>query len=517
MYAFAAGLLLVMFLVTIVGTGFLVWQNPKAQGWVMLKMLHQGLKEPGQVPAEPRLSKAESARLLTKTSHLHTAEDLFQATNVWDVELRFSSEQWAALGPKPVRPVVHFFQPDGSVILRNPNATRNGLAGVFGIDFPWSAADLQFADLQFHHIGVRFKGNGTFVDSQRSYKRPFKIELNKYTKGLRLAGLKTLNFHNLVADASCLRDTMGYELFREAGVPASRTGFIRLRMSVEGSFNDGLLGLYVLVENPDAQWARSQFGIDGVPLFKPVTYDLFLDLGEDWTAYKGIYDPKTTVNSSQTGRLIALCKLVTHASDPEFAAGITSFVDVEEFATFLACQVVLSNYDGPLSDGQNFLMYLDPRQEKFGFVPWDLDHSWGEFKFLASDRQREQASVWHPWVGHNRFLERMLKVPAVRESYGRELDRIRNTLFVPERLCRRLDELTEVVRPFVTEESSHRLARFIQETSETPETIVAGSMRTNTRPQGYSFRRFVYARAAAIDQQLQSGDKGVILKRRNGD
>jgi hypothetical protein len=159
-------------------------------------------------------------------------------------------------------------------------------------------------------------------------------------------------------------------------------------------------------------------------------------------------------------------------------------------------------------------LYLEPRQEKFGFVPWDLDHSWGEFKFLASDRQREQASVWHPWVGQNRFLERMLKVPAVRESYERELERIRSTLFVPERLCHRLDELMEVVRPFIAEESSRRLARFVQETSETPEPGLAAATTTNSRPRGYSFRRFVYARAASIDQQLQ-GNKGVILKRRN--
>ena len=517
MYAFAAGLLLVMFLVTIGGTGLLVWQNPKVQAWVMLKMLHQGLQEPAQVPPEPRISKGESARLLTKTSRLLTPEDLFQPTNVWDVRLSFSSNQWAALGPNPVQPIFHFFQPDGSVILRNPNASRNGLAGVFGIDFPWSRADVQFADLQFHHVGIRFKGNGTFVDSQRSYKRPFKIELNKYTKGLRLAGLKTLNFHNLVADASCLRDTMGYEFFREAGVPASRTAFVRMRISIEDKFSDRLLGLYVLVENPDAQWARSQFGIDGVALFKPVTYDLFLDLGEDWSSYKGIYDPKTPLNSRQSRRLIDLCKLVTHASDSEFAAALPSYLDIEEFARFLACQVVLSNYDGPLSDGQNFLLYLEPRQEKFGFVPWDLDHSWGEFKFLATEWQREQASVWHPWVGQNRFLERMLKVPAVRESYQRELDRIRSTLFIPERLCHRLDELVEVVRPFIAEESSRRLARFIQETSEIPGATFPGDSTTNSRPEGYAFKRFVYARAAAIDQQLQSGNKGVILKRRNGD
>lgn len=514
LYLFAAGVLVVLGILTVGGTAVVLWQNPKVQIWVMLKMLNHGSQQPGEIPAEPRLTSAETARLRMNASALRTPEDLFQPTTVWDVRLSFTSNQWFELGPKHVQPIVHFFQPDGSVILRNPNASRNGLAGVFGIDFEWSGADLQFADLAFHNVGIRFKGNGTFVDSQRSYKRPFKVELNRHTRGLRIAGVRTLNFHNLVADASCLRDTLGYELFREAGVPAPRTAFARMRLSIGGKFEDRLLGLYVMVENPDAQWARSQFGTEGVALFKPVTYDLFGDLGTNWASYQGIYDPKTTLSSKQTQRLIDWCKLVSHASDEVFAAQVGSFVDVDEFARFLACQVCLSNYDGPLSDGQNFLFYLDPRDDRFGFVPWDLDHSWGEFKFLATDRQRERASVWHPWVGKNRFLERMLKVPAVREAYRRELQRIRDTLFVPERLCARMTELMDVVEPFVAEESSHRLARFRQETLGAPPSTDSSHTHTNSARQTYSFRHFVYARAKSIDEQLQSPDAGVVLTRR---
>src|SRR5215469_10847997 len=203
-------------LVTLVFTGVLLWQNPKIQGWVMLTSLRHQVSQPAEWPPEPRLSDQESGLLLSHLRESITSDEFFLPTNVWDIHLKFGSNQWARLGPTNVPPVVHFLQPDGSVILRNPQASRNGLAGVFGLDFPWSSGDLEFGDVHFSNVGARFKGNGTFVGSQRSYKRPFKIELNKYSKKQHLAGIKTLNLHNLTADASCLSDTMGYEFFREA-------------------------------------------------------------------------------------------------------------------------------------------------------------------------------------------------------------------------------------------------------------------------------------------------------------
>ena len=166
------------------------------------------------------------------------------------------------------------------------------------MDFPWSGSRLEFWRFAISRCGSpKFKGNGTFVNSQRSYKRPFKINLSRNVATQQLAGRMTLNFHNLVADASCLSDTMAYEFFRDADVPASRTEFARLRLTVKGRFDDRLLGLYVVVENPDEDWAREQFGVEGTVLFKPVTYELFKDLGDDWKTYAGIYDAKMKVKS----------------------------------------------------------------------------------------------------------------------------------------------------------------------------------------------------------------------------
>lgn len=496
-------------------SGFLLWQIPSVQGWIIMKMMRREMRQPVEFPPAPALSAQEAARLATNVLVVHSAAELFRPTNVWDVHLKFSSNQWFALGPNAVPPVLNFIQPDGSVVLRNPAASRNGLAGVFGIDFPWSTGGLDFANAAYPFVSARFKGNGTFVNSQRSFKRPFKIDLNDWVKSQCLGGRTKLNFHNLVSDASCLSDTLGYEFYRQAGVPASRTTFARLRLTLGGRFENRLLGLYVIVENPDAEWARDRFGVDGMLLFKPVTYELFKDLGGDWKAYAGLYDPKSRPDAGQQRRIIDLAKLVTHASDAEFTARIGEFIDLDEFARFLACEVMLANYDSILSNGQNFLLYLDPRTDRLGFIPWDLDQSWGAFPLVGPVESRERASLWHPWIGENRFLERMLAAAPFRERYRRELERLLATAFRPDQLARRVDELAVVVRPFVAEESPGRLSRFEHAVAGESPAAAAKATAADPRPGPYSLKRFFRERAASVRDQLDGRAEGVVMVRRD--
>jgi hypothetical protein len=205
---------------------------------------------------------------------------------------------------------------------------------------------------------------------------------------------------------------------------------------------------------------------------------------------------------------------VSHASDADFAARVGGFIDVGEFARFLACQVILSNYDSILSTGQNFLLYLDPRTDQFGFIPWDLDHCWGEFPLIGTAEQRARASLWRPWLGENRFLRRMLEVAAVRERYRQELERLRGTLFIPERLSRRLDQLAAVVRPFVTEESANRLTRFELGTSGCWTNAPGEGKPADPNHPVFPLKRFFIARAASVSEQLEGRAEGVVLTRK---
>jgi len=126
----------------------------------------------------------------------------------------------------------------------------------------------------------------------------------------------------------------------------------------------------------------------------------------------------------------------------------------------MAVTVWLATMDSILGPGQNYYVYLDPKTHKFQFLPWDLDHSFGQFGMMGSQEQRENLSIHKPWRGENRFLERVFKAPVFKKLYLAKLDEFNKTIFKPERFIKQVDEIAAAIRPAVQEESEEKLARF---------------------------------------------------------
>ncbi len=454
-------------------------------------------------PATPRLD-ARSVR---------SAHDLYQTTNIWLAHLSLTREQWRALDPKRIGPMPNFIRPDGMPLLRNPMARRSGIAGVLGFEFDWTHGSVDFGGVAFTNAAVRLKGN---IGSLFGIKRSFKVDLNRFAKGQKLAGLDELTFKSQLWDYSNLSEALAYELFRDAGVPAPRTAYAWLSASVAGQWDRKPLGLYLMVEPVDKVFVGERFGSKKTPVFKPVTYELFKHLGDDWSAYAGIYDLKTQATPEQERRIIEFARLVSSAPDAEFAARVGDFLDLDEFARFLAVEVLLANYDSILSDGQNFYMYLDPRSNKFGFVPWDLECAWGDF-WIASKGELERASIGHPWIGENRFIERVMAVEEFRRMYRAHLEDFLARLFVPQRLHRRIDELAAVLRDPIAAESAFRLNKFEQAVGAKPVTTSPGEKPQGLNRPAHEFKRFIEARARSVRRQLDGQSPGMILKYPNRD
>ena len=437
--------------------------------------------------------------------------NLFQSTNIWRVHLKLSSKDYQALSPHRVKKVP-LFNKDRTINLLNPNSRRNGLAGVVGYETDWVHGNFEFAGQAFSNVAVRYRGNGTFLNSMRGEKRPFKVDLNKFVKKQTLAGLDTLNFNNLVEDSTYLHDALGYELFRRAGVPATRTAFAWIDLSVAGKWEKRPLGLYAMVENVDEDFAGQRFGSKKTAIFKPVTYDLFKYLGPDWSAYERIYDLKTEADRSATDRVIEFARLFSHSTDEEFSARLSEFLDLEEFARFLSCVVLLSSYDGFLSNGQNYYVYLDPKSNRFGFLPWDLDHAWGDFYHIGSAADREQASIWQPWSARHPFLERVIQVEAFREIYRRELGQILTNVFLGEWMEERMMEVAAAIDEAVQADSAFRHDRFQRAISENWREVPVQDGRGANRPVN-PLRGFISRRAESVREQLEGKSEGVLMRR----
>lgn len=423
----------------------------------------------------------------------------------WDRQKlgRLSAEQLRA-GINSTFPEPEFGGPGPGGAPPMTSAKRNGISAASGVDFEYVHADLDFDGTLLRNIAVRYKGNNTYMQSRNSIKRPLKLDLNKYLKGQKLAGLTKLNLHNNVTDASWMNEPLSYRLFRDAGVPAPRTAYARVFITVPGKYDRKYFGLYSLVEDIDGKFAADRFDTSAGANFKPVTRELFAYLGEDWAKYERIYDPKTELTAKQQLRVIEFTKLVASASDSDFASALPNFLDLDEFARFMAVTVLLCNNDSILSMGQNFYVYLHPATNRFLFLPWDLDHSFGQFPMGGSD-----LSIQKPWQGQNRFLERVFAVPAFKSAYLTRIAEFNKTLFVSDRIASQVDETAAAIRPAVSEESQSKLARF--------DKVVAGQAVEMDMPGGPGpglmgamkpIKAFVGPRERSVADQLAGKSQG---------
>ena len=422
--------------------------------------------------------------------------------------------------------------PPGGMSLQGREGQRNGLASAIGIEFKYVHADLDFNGQSFKDIAVRYKGNGTFLQSRGSPKRSLKIDLDEYNKEHKLAGVTKLNLHNNVTDPSSMNEVLSHRLFRDAGVPAPRSAYARVYVTVPGKHKRQYLGVYSLIENVDDDFAEQRFETRKGALFKPVTPALFADLGDDWARYNQTYDPKAASKEDKQ-RVIDFCKLLTHADDAEFAAKLGDFVDLDEFSRFMAVTVWLSTLDSILGPGQNFYVYLNPRTNKFQFMPWDLDHSFGQFFLMGNQEQREKLSVHKPWTGdNNRFLERVFKVDAFKQLYHARLDEFSKTIFQPLRFHQQVDAIAAAIGPAVKEESEQRHARFAKVVAGEPVGPEMGGFGGppgggppgggppgSGPPPGFPpmqpakpIKGFVSARAQSVIGQLAGQSQGAIIQ-----
>ena len=406
-----------------------------------------------------------------------SAAEFFSPAKVWTAHLSLSADAWQAMQPTQ-GPGSGFGFGGGGFL--GPEGGRNGVAGRQGIEYDYVHGTLQLDNWTFRDVAVRYKGNGSYLRATRagSDKISLKIDLNKYVKGQKLAGLTTINFQNNITDIGWMNEVLAYRLYRDAGALAPRTTYAQVYLTIEGR-EKRYLGLYSISENVDENFAEDRFGTRKGAIFKPSTRDLFTDWGADWATYNQAYDPKTDLTDTQKQRVIDLGRLVSKSTDDEFAATIGDYVDLDDFGRYFAVLVWLANHDSLLQNGQNFYTYLHPKTDRMHFIAWDQDFSFGN--------GRNNSTAW-PITGGwsaNRFLLRMSRVEAVRSKFVARMAEFSERLFVPERFAQQVAEIAPAIRPSIELEGKEWLASFDQ--------VVAG--RSGIVP-------FVTSRAAFVNAEL---------------
>jgi spore coat protein CotH len=162
-----------------------------------------------------------------------------------------------------------------------------------GLEFNYVHAAIDFNGTVLKDVGVRYKGNSTYMQSRESLKRSLKLEFNKYVKGQKISGVTKLNLHSNVTDSAWMNEPLSYRLFRDGNIPAPRTSWARVYLTVAGKYEKQYVGLYSVSRTWTITAQNASPRVKARPL--PSTQSLFAYLGDDWGSTTRPHDPKTTL------------------------------------------------------------------------------------------------------------------------------------------------------------------------------------------------------------------------------
>lgn len=215
-------------------------------------------------------------------------------------------------------------------------------------------------------IGVRLKGRyGSFRTLDQ--KAAFLLRFDEWDPAQEPLGLEKLALNNMVQDPSMIHEQLAYMLFRDAGVPAPRTGYARVFV------NDELYGLYATVEVVDnSQFLDLWYGDDQGNLYEG---EYGSDLYDDWV---GSFDLD---NGTDVGfqDLQDLTDAFDAMGTPDtFLTDADAVIDAQRYVSFAATEIWLGHWDGYAWTRNNYFLYRSPDM-RWTFMPWGIDQTFWDY------------------------------------------------------------------------------------------------------------------------------------------
>jgi hypothetical protein len=491
---------------------------------------------PGSMAAQTSFSAAGAKGSITNPA-LGTPDSFFGMTNVYTFHLTIAAEQWAIMEQSDEFKE-NAFHPEGNNaqpgrlepappskrVGNDPEAWSRGNVPGMGIEFKKGTATLEFQGQLFGAIRVRFKGNSSFNFARNSLKRSLKLDFNDLERGRTFFGMTKLNLNNNAMDPSQLREALAYHIFRNGGVPAGRTAFVKVFITVPGTHDKAYAGLYTIVEQVDERFLKARFGTKNGLLLKPERLAGLPYFGNRWAAYTNQVQAKTSVTTNDATRFIEFVKCLNFADNPRFQAGVGDYVDVDGFLRFLALEGLLSNMDSPLMTGHNYYLYLHPKTRKFIWIPWDLNDAFGGFNRAGSASEQMDLSLDQPFTSANRLAERLMQTPGVKDRYHEIVRGLLATNFNAVRLFPVMDATAATIRSSLANDRMVSLPQFEAAISEESQSITLtgdnarlpdfrrgrpGGPGGTDRPRP-ALKAFINQRATSARLQLEGKTSGYV-------
>jgi spore coat protein CotH len=309
----------------------------------------------------------------TEASHGNASPNystVFPQDQVNELEITIGADNWSAIRANMKSLFGYDFGAGG----------MGGPPGAFPTTEPeYVQSTVKFKGKTWQHVGFRLKGNSTLTSAWRSgiYKLPFRLNFDKFedvqpsVKNQKFYGFKDLSFSPGVKDNSLIREKLGSDIFRMAGIPSAQSAFYKVYID----FGAGMkyCGIYCGLELPDDKMIIQQLGEDAGNLYKPES--------KLATFVQTEFEKKNNELAGDFGDVSGLVKALQNGSRTTNAAawrtGLEAVFNVDHFTKYLAINNSIVNWDTYGVMAHNYYLY-NHSSKGLMWIPWDNNESFSK-------------------------------------------------------------------------------------------------------------------------------------------
>ena len=229
-------------------------------------------------------------------------------------------------------------------------------------------------------VGIRLKGSSTWQTIDQ--KPNFKIKFDEFVKDQELLDADCFDLHNEMYDPSYMKEFLAYKAFREAGLPASRTGWAHLTVNGED------YGLYAIIEKEDGRYLKQWFDDTTGVVYESVSCDL-----NNTACWELDRDGDADDDD-------ALGELEDAATDADWYDSIQTEIDWPVVSRSLALEMSIAHWDGYAGNLNNIRFYHEPTVDLWYYTPWSTDLAFGS----------------NPWHGGAQYCGQYMTNPSDYQS-----------------------------------------------------------------------------------------------------